>query len=139
MGSRAGAFHPFTPSSPPPQLRGRQCRVVLWSLPGLLVLAREHKRLAWVLHVLPLARPQGAPSPRGAVGPPTQPSSLIQAPTSPTRLWGLELGEAVPGSGAGCACHQLTADGSYSSEMALQTAAINTSIVNVTGCAFFTL
>lgn len=82
---------------------------------------------------------RGSFSPGVLWGPPTQPSSLIQAPTSPTRLWGLELGEAVPGSGAGCACHQLTADGSYSSEMALRTAAINTSVVNVTGCAFFPL
>lgn len=47
MGSRAGALHPPTTLLPFPQLYGGQCWVVLWSLPGLSVLAREYKRRVW--------------------------------------------------------------------------------------------
>lgn len=63
---------PCTPSPhlPIPQLYGGPCWVVLWSLPGLLVLAGEHKTLAWG-SACPTPGPslKGLLLPRGLWGP----------------------------------------------------------------------
>jgi len=109
-----GPCTPLPPSSPSPSFMAASAGWSCGPSQAFRSWPESTRDGSGVLHVLPWA--------------PTQPSSLIQAPISPTRLWGVELGEAVPGWGAGCACHQLTADGSCSSEMTPQTAAINTSI-----------
>lgn len=84
------------PIFPFPQLYGGQCWVVLWSLPGLLVLAREYRDWPGVLHARPWPQPQQAPSPRGLQGPNTA-FLTDPSPQLPHSTLGPELGETAPG------------------------------------------